>query len=397
MKILFLAPQPFFQVRGTCLATLRMLETLSRMGHTIDLLTFPGGAERSVDHVHARTVPNPFGIRRVPIGPSFAKAVLDLSLACSLFTSLVRRRCDVVHAGEEAAFIAALLCPLFRVPFLYDMDSHLTDQLRESGFVKNRFLLRVLVRWEKSVFRRASAVTVITPGFRELVNEIRGDDRVFLIEDIPIAQEWGDARSSRRTLRAREALADDPVVVYTGNLATYQGVALLVASIPVVLAKLPSARFAIIGGEERDVEDIRKRARAHGVEHAVILTGVLPLEVIAGELADADVLVSPRLTGENTPFKVYEYMAAGRPVVATDLPMHRPVLGEETAFLSPPDPASFGAAIVRALTDKDEAAARARRAKTKVESLYSIEQYEAKVSALYSSLAEDAGHERSSK
>ncbi len=397
MKILFLAPQPFFQVRGTCLATLRILETLSRMGHTIDLLTFPGGAERRVDRVRSRSVPNPFGIRRVAIGPSFGKAVLDLSLGCSLFASLVRRRYDVVHAGEEAAFIAALICPLFRVPFLYDMDSHLTDQLRESGFVKNRALLAILTRWERLVFRKAAAVAVITPGFRELVTAVRGDERVFLIEDIPIAQEWGDARSSRRTLRARESLRDNPVVVYTGNLASYQGLSLLVASIPTVLSAVPKARFAIIGGGEQDVEEIRKLARAHGVEHAVIVTGPLPLEVIAGELADADVLVSPRLTGENTPFKVYEYMAAERPIVATDLPMHRPVLDAGIAYLSPPDPASFGAAIVRALTEKEEAAGKARDAKAKVERLYSIEGYEAKVRALYSSLPGAVDQERSSK
>lgn len=397
MKVLFLAPQPFFQVRGTCLATLRILETLSRAGHAIDMLTFPGGSERRIERVHLRCIPNPFGIRQVPIGPSFGKAVLDLSLGCSLIAALVRRRYDVVHAGEEAAFIASLICPLFRVPFLYDMDSHLTDQLSESGFIKNRLLLRFLERWERFVFRTAAAVTVITPGFHKLVSDVRGDDHVFLIEDIPIAGEWGDARSSRRNLRARESLQDLPVVVYTGNLAAYQGLSLLIEAIPQVLKAFPSARFAIIGGELREVEAMRGLARKHGVEEAIILTGSLPLEVIAGELADADVLVSPRLTGENTPFKVYEYMAAERPIVATDLPMHHAVLDGEIAYLAPPDPSSFAEAILRALTEKDEAAGKARAAKERVERLYSYEGYEAKVIALYASIRTGEHQESSSK
>ena len=76
MRVLFLAPQPFFEVRGTPLAVLHLVGALDALGHQVDLLTFAQGEPAPVEGVrHLRSLGLPVG--RVKAGPSLAKIVLD--------------------------------------------------------------------------------------------------------------------------------------------------------------------------------------------------------------------------------------------------------------------------------------------------------------------------------
>ena len=102
MRILFLAPQPFFEVRGTPLAVLHLVRALGALGHKVDLLTFPQGEAAPVEGVrHLRSFPLPVG--RVKAGASLAKMVLDVPFVAEAVLRLVFGRYDVVHAVEEAA------------------------------------------------------------------------------------------------------------------------------------------------------------------------------------------------------------------------------------------------------------------------------------------------------
>ena len=84
MRILFLAPQPFFEVRGTPLAVLHLVGALAAVGHEVDLLTFPQGQPHPIEGVrHLRSLALPVG--RVKAGPSFAKMVLQKTGTFRLF------------------------------------------------------------------------------------------------------------------------------------------------------------------------------------------------------------------------------------------------------------------------------------------------------------------------
>ena len=77
LRVLFLAPQPFFEVRGTPLAVLAMVRALAALGHEVDLLTYPQGAAVEVAPArHLRSLRLPVG--HVRPGPSLAKLLLDL-------------------------------------------------------------------------------------------------------------------------------------------------------------------------------------------------------------------------------------------------------------------------------------------------------------------------------
>jgi glycosyltransferase involved in cell wall biosynthesis len=94
------------------------------------------------------------------------------------------------------------------------------------------------------------------------------------------------------------------------------------------------------------------------------------------------VLVSPRIYGTNTPLKIYEQLASGRPLVATRIWSHTQVLDESVCFLADPDPDSLASGLVTALTDEAGAAERVRNAMALYEREYSRPVYERKIRRL---------------
>ena len=102
-------------------------------------------------------------------------------------------------------------------------------------------------------------------------------------------------------------------------------------------------------------------------------------------------LASPRVKGENTPFKIYTYLASGRPVVATRIPTHTQLLDDTLAFLVDPSAEAIAAGLRQALEQKDDARARAERGLALVEREYSVARYREKVARAYAEVARQAG------
>ncbi len=120
---------------------------------------------------------------------------------------------------------------------------------------------------------------------------------------------------------------------------------------------------------------MRADAVSKGIGGAVVFAGQRPSSEIPLYLRTADVLVSPRSTGTNTPLKIYQYLRSGTPIVATRLLTHTQVLSDETAILTPATADGFAAGILAALSDAARAAAVAARARHLADTKYSYEAY----------------------
>jgi glycosyltransferase involved in cell wall biosynthesis len=107
----------------------------------------------------------------------------------------------------------------------------------------------------------------------------------------------------------------------------------------------------------------------------VIFAGQRPAEEIPALLDAADVLVSPRRTGTNTPLKIYQYIRAGRPIVATRLLTHTQVLNDEVAILTSATPEAFATGVLDAISNPVRARKLGRRARELADTKYSYESY----------------------
>src|SRR5439155_15832950 len=109
LRILMIAPEPFFEPRGTPFSEFHRIRALTELGHDVDLVTYPFGADVAMDRLRVfRSLRPPF-IRSVNVGPSFAKLQLDACLTLTAIRRAIAGRYDAIHSHEEGGLIDAML------------------------------------------------------------------------------------------------------------------------------------------------------------------------------------------------------------------------------------------------------------------------------------------------
>jgi glycosyltransferase involved in cell wall biosynthesis len=357
MRILMVAPEPFFEPRGTPFSVYHRARALGELGHTIDLLTYHIGADVTLPRVTLRRAPRLPFVRRVKIGPSLVKFPLDALLFAATLRLLLRRRYDCIHTHEEAGLFGAVLGRLFRVPHVYDMHSQLSRQLTTFGFTRSRALIGLMRGVERAIIQSARVVIVICQDLEDVVASIAPGKLVVLIENTAVmantADTGADAAGETERLRSELGLVErrGPVLLYTGTFESYQGLGLLVESMPAVLERFPDATYVLAGGRAEQIAALAAHAERLGVRHALRLPGQRPPDEMPALMALADVLLSPRSAGTNTPLKIYSYLRAGRPILATRVQSHTQTLTDAEALLVEPTSAALAEGAIALLRD----------------------------------------------
>ena len=341
-KILLIAPHPFYQERGTPIAVDLLIRALSERGYLIDLLTFNEGLD--VQHpgltIH-RVKPFP-EVKNVMPGFSGKKIALDVLIFFKFIALMMKNKYKVVHAVEESSFMATLICPLYRTPFIYDMDSSMATQILD----KMQFLqpLEKVIRWMESIpMRRAKIVIPVCQALADEAGKYRTNG-IHVLKDVSLAN--NESADSENTINIREKYGiDGKILMYIGNLESYQGIDLMLDAFAIYSPQHPDARLVIIGGEQKHIDFYQDRCQQLSIKDAVIFMGKQPVSQINQFMSQADILLSPRTQGVNTPMKVYSYLDSNVAVLATDLPTHTQVADSNTAYLCPADAEAYAAGM----------------------------------------------------
>jgi len=373
-----IAPEPFFEARGTPFSEYHRIRALVDLGHTVDLVTYPFGRDVTLPGLRVHRSWRPPCVQGVKVGPSLAKIPLDLLLALKALHVALKWRFDYVHSHEEGGGIGLLLARLRGVPHLYDMHSSLPEQLSNFDFSRSRLLLGAFRALERRMLRGSASVIVICKRLEDTARAIAPGAHIVLIENAPGSAETTGG-GAPVPVRERAGLdGGAPVVLYTGTFEAYQGLDLLFKAMRAVVGVRPDARLLLAGGKPDQVERARREAEREGLAQAAVFAGERPADEIPSYLAAADVLVSPRSRGTNTPLKIYQYLRAGRPIVATNLLTHTQVLDGRVAELTDPTPEAFAAGILRVLGDPEYAARLGRAAGELAATRYTYESYVAR-------------------
>ena len=375
MKILMLAPEPFFQPRGTPISVYFRLKTLSELGHQTDLITYPLGEDVDFSGLKIHRIPNLLRAKKIKIGPSWIKIPYDFLMFWKAFFTLARGGCDLIFSHEEAALPGTVLGKIWRVPHLYDMHSSLPQQLENFDFSRSALLKSIFLWIERFILKNSQAVIVICQDLRETVKKEGAGSKSILIEN---SLDFPGPNYSARDVEARRrelVPGGEKVVLYTGNFEPYQGISLLLQAVAGVSS---GAVFLLVGGSSAENQDMAKRAAALGIGERIILVDRVPPSEVPLYIRLADVLVSPRLSGTNTPLKIYSFLKSGKPVVATRLWTHTQVLNDEISVLVDPTAEGLSQGISFALFN-EEARRRAQAAKSLAESEYTPSRYKEKI------------------
>jgi glycosyltransferase involved in cell wall biosynthesis len=384
MKILMIAPEPFFQPRGTPFSEYHRLQALSKLGHVVDFLTYPIGENVEIANVRIfRSVKLPF-VEQVKIGPSIVKIFLDIPLFIQAFWMAMTRHYDCIHTHEEAVIVGALLRKFFGFPHVYDMHSSLPEQMSNFGISRSRLLFKFGEFMERWVLKHSSKTIVICPYLGERVSKFNQNQRYLVIENVPVIDSDRVVEQHEiDQLRQEIAPNHETIILYTGTMEAYQGIDLLLESAKHVFKQYEHVRYVLVGGNPQQIQQMKDLAALLGIEKITHFLGQRPVEEMPVFMQSADILVSPRKDGKNTPLKIYSYLKSGKPIVATNILTHTQVLNAEVAMLTDNNPEAFAEGTLQLMKDTQLRQRLAANALHLSEEKYSYDVYLEKTAQVY--------------
>jgi glycosyltransferase involved in cell wall biosynthesis len=350
---------PFPWPRGTPIRIHRMAEAVARRGHAVHVVTY---------HLGQELADPPFAIHRIRDVPFYRRTdpgptVRKLFLLDPMLAGLLRRlhhqiRFDLIHAHHYEGLLVASHA-VREVPIVYDAHTLLASELPTYRLALPRSWVRAMAPWlDRHLPRRADRTIAVSERIRHALTTV-GASASERTHVIPNGVEWD------RFPAERGITQDWPTVIFTGNLAPYQGVDLMLEAFARLHARRADARLMIV--TDSPFTPFEALARRLGVRAAVDLRRATFAQQPA-LLAAATVAVNPRVQCDGIPQKLLNYMAAGLPV-ATFESSAGPLRHEVTGLRVPDgDTNAMADALERLLTDRvlartlgDAARAQARR------------------------------------
>ena len=366
MRLLVITPHFTPDTAPTGVVVTALVEEWCRLGHHAHVVTSlpwyqehrvaDGWTGRLARHGHHGTATvtrlHPFPVRKDHTGRR-AAAFGAFTVLAAVTAAATRGPFDVVVAVSPpitVAFAARLAALCHGCPMVLNVQDVFPDVAITVGALNSRQLIGLARRLERTAYRAADAVTVLSTDLQEnITTKVAGLSRPPMVETIPNFVDTDNLRPLDRLTeyRRENRLGDRMVVMYAGNLGHSQSLDLVVEA-----ARRHRNRddlvYVINGGGVR-AEEIT--AVAGGLENLIVI-GYQPAERLAEVLATGDIHVVPLRTGlasASVPSKAYSAMAAGRPIIASvdqGTEVARMVADADAGLAVPPDdPDAFTAAV----------------------------------------------------
>jgi glycosyltransferase involved in cell wall biosynthesis len=384
-----LAPHPFFVERGTPIDVLLVLRVLAeRQDVSLDLITYHDGEDVSLPGVEIHRIPDLSVTRGIKPGLSLRKLIADYFFTLKAWKRVRRADYDLVHAGEESVFIAMLFKRLYGIPYIYDMDSSIAQQLVEAR-PWLRPLSPIFNALESAAIRHGLACLPVCNALAELC-ERKGARRIYTLHDISQLKRPDPGRAGW-LVRELGLPEDRLIVLYSGNLEPYQGVDLLLDGFALASKADERLHLVIVGGSSRDIGRYSKKSSRLGLDGRAHFVGHKPFGELHLLLAEADVLACPRNRGVNTPMKVFPYLHSGKPVLATRLYTHTQILTEDETYLVDATPGALAEGILELAADPDLRRRLGSAGRAFVENDHTFEAHRRRLNAVYDWLETELG------
>ena len=368
MKLLFLdIVWPLYLADGSLIHRHELVSNLAKLENEIHIFTTDSSTFSHLDNIHCHYV-RPGSLLTLTINYFRRSAGL---VGSETFDVLYTR-------NPNFGFLAGLFCRSRCKALVYELNGIPEDETRllksKKGEEKSlqerrtevlsRSLSSAKSRLKVLVLKKAlgfsDRIIAVTPGIKaslESTYRIPGE-KITVVPN-------GANTSLFKPLEQDECRKDlgldteAPYVCFVGNLAPWQGVEYLVKAAPLILTRHPDCRFLIVGDGVMKNE-LLNLSRELGVEDRFIFTGVVPYDRVPVYINASNICAAPFILARNakiglSPLKLYEYMACGKPVVASAISGVADALEASKGGLSvpPENPEALAEAVSKLLENKD--------------------------------------------
>ena len=323
LRILHVAPTPFFSDRGCHIRIEGIVKGLGAKGVENLVCTYHHGRERP--GVETRRIDPMDGYEDTQAGPNAHKYMADIKLFRLVCQCVRKHRPHIIHAHlHEGVLLGwaakwALMKP--RLPLVADLQGSLVGELDSYNYFEKSNSYRLIFKCiERSILRMPGHIFCSSvSGLALFQDEYKlSKERSTLLSD---RVEKGVISTNSSAQLRRE-----PAVVYSGSLLESKGLSQLLQSLERLLLRRADVRVILIG---YPTQDVAAHLQRKGLGDRCLLTGRIHYEDLPGHLAGADIGLDPKLPGAGEGSgKILNYMAAGLPVVAFDSANNREFLGQ---------------------------------------------------------------------
>lgn len=300
-----------------------------------------------------------FRTNGVSSGPSPFREWREVrALAARIDEVVAEFRPDILHAHSPVltALAAQRVARCHGLPLLYEIRAFWEDAAVGNGTGREGTAKYWLTKWlETRAVRSADGVAVICEGLRADLIARGIDPAKIMVSPNGVDLELFGAPVLRdAALAKRLGLGQGPLLGFIGSFYDYEGLDILIAAMPALVAAVPDVRLLLVGGGPMEAA-WRAQAAASAVAERIYFVGRVPHETVESYYSLIDVLVYPRkamrLTELVTPLKPLEAMAQGKLVAASNIGGHRELIedGVTGALFAPDDPAALAVTVARLL------------------------------------------------
>jgi glycosyltransferase involved in cell wall biosynthesis len=320
MKILMIAPTPFFSDRGCHIRVLNSYLDLKSKGHKITLITYPTGRNLlKINPIRVSKIP---GYSKTSPGFSFYKPFLDLLMFSKAKKEMKSKDYDLIYAHlHEGALIGYFLKKKFNKKLIFDSQGSLVGELEAGGQLKkNSIFSKFIGKIERFITKQPDEIITSTEGLRNFIlNDLKIKKSIKVVKDFP-----NKSIFNSKVKPAKLSLPKNKkIIVYLGGLQKYKGIDHLLEAIPQINQK---AHFLIMG---YPLDYVSSKVKELNIADRVTLTGKISYEKAPMYLKLGDIAVSPKtLESGEANAKIYNYLAMDLPVVCFDMPETREIKKE---------------------------------------------------------------------
>ena len=355
MKIFIMDTQA--GVYGSATHRLELTRNLSKLGCDVHAIAYTnmGPNDAQIDiHIRQKNGKN-----------IFTKLVSRYGYVLQLLKLAKIHHFDIVYTRHIIVGIIGLIIKkIYSSKLVIEWNSITPDERRltEKQSTKWKIFkntrIKLLKILEIFVLRKADAIIAVTQGIKDyLVENGINENKVGVIENGANTELFNPVRDSNVVNELKNKLHinnDEKVVLFVGNLAPWQGVEYLLRAAPSIVGEIPKTKFLIVGdGIMR--EKLESLVKDLNIAHNVILTETVPYEIVPEyiNISDVCVVLKRKMSSGYSPLKLYEYMACGKPVIATNTAGFEILEQYNTGILvNPEDSQELASALVKLLQDK---------------------------------------------
>lgn len=353
MKIVMIAPTPFFADRGCHTRIYEEIKSLQSLGHQIILCTY--GLGRDMPGIKTVRCFNFSWYKKLSAGPSYTKIFLLPFLTYTTIKTIIKFKPEIVHPFLHEGALVARFCKLFfpKKKYFFDMQGSMVGECLEHKFFRSGgFFYKLAVWLEKKISSWFFIITQSEYLTNYLISLGVSKDRIANVKDgvdinffKPFAFDNGLAK--------KIGIDENKIrIIYIGLLESYQGADLMFKAFFSVARQKPGIQFIIVGYP--NIEKYIKICEELGIADKVKFLGKIDYSILPNYLSLATIAIAPKISLAEGDGKIYNYMASGLATVAFDRSVSREILGPTGVFAKFGDANDLALKILWAINHKEE-------------------------------------------